>query len=165
MPFLPRFLPRNQRINLGNSFLLIELFDRHGTSEEGVDIEFSGLGALAQELEDPFYPAHELREEAVVVRVDLVHEFVEVVFVSLTEVDEGLDCLVGVGGDILFAAFVDNLFSSAIVISKEMVAEGTYCDHIVDEDSKVCNTVVDIRRLVNPNKRLIEDRKQISQKL
>ena len=37
-------------------------------------------------------------------------EFVEVVFVALAEVNEGLDRLVRIGGDVLFAAFVDNLF-------------------------------------------------------
>ena len=37
-------------------------------------------------------------------------EFVEVMFVALAEVDEGLDCLVRVGRDVLFPAFVNNLF-------------------------------------------------------
>jgi fumarate reductase subunit C len=64
---------------------------------------------LAKEFEYPFYPAHELREETVVVRVDFVNEFVEVVFVSLAEVDESLDGLIGVCGNILFLAFVDDL--------------------------------------------------------
>lgn len=41
--------------------------------------------------------------------VNFVNEFVEIVFVALAEVDESLDCLVGVGGDVLFAAFVDDL--------------------------------------------------------
>jgi hypothetical protein len=36
-------------------------------------------------------------------------KFVEIVFVALAEVDEGLDRLVRVGRDVLFAAFVDNL--------------------------------------------------------
>ena len=46
-------------------------------------------------------------------RVHLVNELVEVVFVALAEVDEGLDCLVRVGGDILLAAFVDDLLLRA----------------------------------------------------
>jgi hypothetical protein len=50
-----------------------------------------------------------LGEEAVVVGVDFVDEFVEVVFVAGAEVDECLDCLVGVGRDVLFAAFFDYL--------------------------------------------------------
>ena len=36
-------------------------------------------------------------------------EFVEVVFVAGAEVDEGLYGLVGVGRDVLFLAFLDNL--------------------------------------------------------
>jgi hypothetical protein len=50
-----------------------------------------------------------LAKESVVVRVDFVYKFVEVVFVALAEVDEGLDCLVGVCRDVLFAAFLDDL--------------------------------------------------------
>ena len=37
-------------------------------------------------------------------------EFVEVVFVALTKVNKRLDGLVGVGGDVLFPAFFDDLF-------------------------------------------------------
>ena len=51
---------------------------------------------MAQELEDPFDPAHELCEEPVIVRVYLVDELVEVVFVALAEVNECLDGLVRV---------------------------------------------------------------------
>jgi len=50
-----------------------------------------------------------LGEEAVIVGVNFVDELVEVVFVALAEVDESLDGLVGVGGDVLFAAFIDDL--------------------------------------------------------
>lgn len=42
-------------------------------------------------------------------RVDFVHELVEVVLVALAEVDESLDCLVRICGDVLLAAFLDNL--------------------------------------------------------
>jgi hypothetical protein len=41
--------------------------------------------------------------------VDFVDEFVEIMFVALAKVDEGLDCLVRVRGDVLLAAFVDDL--------------------------------------------------------
>ena len=40
--------------------------------------------------------------------VDLVHEFVEIVLVARTEVDEGLDGLVRVGGDVLPLAALDD---------------------------------------------------------
>ncbi len=92
-----------------------------------------------------------------------VHEFVEVVFVALAEVDEGLDRLVGVGGDVLLAAFVDNLFNSLGKIQTN--DRLPYLNHVVDENRKVCDAVVDIRRLVNPNKWLIEDREEIPEQL
>ena len=56
---------------------------------------------MAKELEDPLQPAHEGGEEAVIMDVDLVDEFVEVVLVAGAEVDEGLDGLVRVSGDVL----------------------------------------------------------------
>tara|TARA_R110002060_G_scaffold44781_1_gene56133 strand:+ start:202 stop:669 length:468 start_codon:yes stop_codon:yes gene_type:complete len=111
VPFLAGFLPGDEGVDFGDGFVLVELADGDGAREEGVDVELAGFGALAEELEDTFDPAHELGEEAVVMGVDFVDEFVEVVFVALAEVDEGLDCLVGVGGDVLFTAFVDDLFS------------------------------------------------------
>lgn len=43
-------------------------------------------------------------------RVNFMDEIVEIMFVALAEVDEGLDCLVGVGGYVLLAAFLDDLF-------------------------------------------------------
>lgn len=109
MPLLARLLPRDQPVDLGDGGIFVELVDRHGTFEERVHIELAGGGALAQELEDAFYPAHELCEEPVVVRVHFVHEFVEVVLVARAEVDEGLDGLIGVCGNVLFAAFFDDL--------------------------------------------------------
>lgn len=48
-----------------------------------------------------------------------VDKFVEVVFVALAEVDEGLDCLVGVGGDVLFAAFFDDLLLLSVLNSQK----------------------------------------------
>lgn len=41
--------------------------------------------------------------------VHLVHELVEIVLVSGAEIDEGLDCLIGIGGDVQLAGFVDDL--------------------------------------------------------
>ena len=41
--------------------------------------------------------------------VNFMHEFVEVVFVTLAKVNKSLDSLIGVCGNVLLAAFVDNL--------------------------------------------------------
>jgi hypothetical protein len=50
-----------------------------------------------------------LGEEAVVVGVDFMDEFVKVMFVALAEVNEGLDSLVWVGGDVLLTTPFDDL--------------------------------------------------------
>jgi len=71
--------------------------------------------------------------------VYLVDKLVEVVFVSGAKVDEGLDCLVGVGGNILSLACFDDT------------------DHVVKECSEICDAIVDICRLVDSYKGLIED--------
>jgi len=76
------------------------------------------------------------------VGVDFVDEFVEIMFVALAEVDEGLDCLVGVCGDVLFAAFVDDLRFVSGRLRREVL--GNYLDHVVDEDGEVCDAVVNI---------------------
>lgn len=165
MPFLAGFLPRDEGVDFGDGFVLVELADRDGTCEEGVDVELAGFGALAEEFQDAFYPAHELGEEAVVVGVDFVDEFVEVVFVSLAEVDEGLHGLVGVGGDILLAAFVNDLLSRLSVKYTLDRDREAYRDHIIDEDCKVCDAVVHVCGLIHTNKRLVEDGEEISQKL
>ena len=91
--------------------------------------------------------------------VDFVDEFIEVVLVSLAEVDEGLDCLVGVGGDVLLTAFVDDL----VLLVGVGVGGRTYLDHVVDEDREVGDAVVDVRRLVYPDQRFVEDRKEVSE--
>jgi hypothetical protein len=92
--------------------------------------------------------------------VHFVDEFVEVMFVALAEIDEGLYCLVWVGGDVLLAAFVDDL----VFISRDLRAKegGTYMDHVIDEYCEVGYRVVDVCRLVDANKRLIEDREEVS---
>jgi len=96
-------------IDFRNGLLLVELAYRHGTREEGVDVELSGLGTLTEEFQDTFYPTHQLGEKTIVMGVHFMHKVVEVVLMALAEVDEGLYSLVGVGGYVLFAAFVDNL--------------------------------------------------------
>lgn len=75
--------------------------------------------------------------------VDFVDEFVEVVFMALAEVDEGLDCLVGVYGNVLLAAFLDHLTNLLACVSE--INAVTYLYHVVDEVGKVSDAVVDIR--------------------
>ena len=76
-----------------------------------------------------------------------VHEFVEVMFVALTQVDEGLDGLVGISRNILFATFVDHK------------------DHVVDKDGEIGDTVVDVGGLVDSYQGLVKDCEEIFKKL
>lgn len=79
--------------------------------------------------------------------MDLVNELVEVIFVSSAKVDECLHSLVGIGRDVGALG----CFNRA--------------DDVIHEDSEIRDTVVDIRRLVHPNKRFVEDSEQITEQL
>lgn len=87
--------------------------DTNSTGDEGVDVNFSGLGTLAEEFEDILNPAHELSEETIVMRMHLVDKFVEVVLMPLAEINERLNCLVRVCRDVLLSAFIDDLYMLA----------------------------------------------------
>lgn len=102
---------------------------------------------MAQELENAFQPAHELRKEAVIVYVDFMYEFVEIVLVTTTKVDERLHGLIWVGRDVLSLGFVED-------------SKG-----IVGEERKISDAIIDICRFVNADKRLIEDGKEVPEKL
>jgi hypothetical protein len=65
------------------------------------------------------------------VEVDLMNELIEVVLVARTKVDECLNCLVRVCGDLLSLASLDGL------------------DRIIDEYREICDAVVDVRGLVD----------------
>lgn len=56
---------------------------------------------MAEKLEDALQPAHELGKETIVVYMDLMDELVEIVLVPGAKVDEGLDGLIWVCGDVL----------------------------------------------------------------
>ena len=75
----------------------------------------------------------------------LVDELVEVIFVSCAQVDEGLHCLVGICGNFLTLASLDCL------------------DGIIDEHREICDAVVDIGRLVDAHKRLVEDGEKVAE--
>jgi hypothetical protein len=77
----------------------------------------------------------------------LVHELVEIIFVSRAQIDEGLDRLVGVSRNLLSLTSFDSL------------------DGIVNEHGEVSNAVVHVRRLVNANKRFVENGKEVAEEL
>lgn len=71
--------------------------------------------------------------------VYFVDEFIEIVFVAGAEVDEGLDGLIRVSGDVLsLAGFND-------------------ANHIINERGEICDAIVDICRLVDSDELFIEN--------
>ena len=79
--------------------------------------------------------------------VDLVDEFVEVLLVAAAEVDEALDRLIGVGGDVLALRGVED-------------AEG-----VVGEGGEVGDGVVDVGGFVDPHERLVEDGEEVAEQV
>ena len=102
---------------------------------------------MAQELKDTFQPTHELIKESVVVDMDLVYKFVEIVLVTRTEIDECLDGLVGICRNLLPLAGFDGL------------------DRVIDEHGEIGNTVVYVRRFIHTDERFIEDGEKIAEEL
>ena len=147
MPLLALLLPFDERVDLLDGFRFVDVLHVHGALEEGVHVEFPALGAVAQEFEDPLQPAHERGEEPVVVDVDLVDELVEVLLVAAAEVDEALDGLVGVGGDVLALGGVED-------------AEG-----VVGEGGEVGDGVVDVGGFVDPHEGLVEDGEEVAEEV
>ena len=131
VPFLALFLPLDERVDLRDRYVFIDAVHVDGALEKRIHIELTSFRAMAEELEDPFEPAHELLEETVVVDVDFVDELIEVVLVALAEVDEGLDGLVGVGGDVLALGFFHD------------------GEHVVGENGEVGDAVVDVGGFVD----------------
>lgn len=102
---------------------------------------------MTQKLEDALKPAHKLVEKPVVVGMYLVDELVEIVFMAGTQVNEGLNCLIRICRDLL------------------PLARFNHSNSVVNEHGKVGNTVVDACRLVDTNKRFIENGEQISEQM
>lgn len=90
-----------------------------------------------------------------------MYEFIEVVLVALAKINECLDGLVWVSRNVLFSAFINDL--KYVRMNPEHGTLHTNLYHIVDENSKVCDAVVYIGRLVHTNQRLVEDREEITQ--
>lgn len=76
-----------------------------------------------------------------------MHEFVEVVLVSAAQVDEGLDGLVGVGGDVLALAGLED------------------AEHVVGEVGEVGDGGVDVGGFVDAHEGLVEDGEEIAEKV
>lgn len=79
--------------------------------------------------------------------VDFVDEFIEVVFVAGAEVDEGLDRLVGVGGDVLALGALDG------------------DEHVIGEGGEVGDAVVDVGGFVDAHEGFVEDGEEVSEEL
>ena len=79
--------------------------------------------------------------------VDLVDEFVEVVFVAGAKVDEGLDGLVRVGGDVLALGALDG------------------DEHVVGEGGEVGHAVVDVGGFVDAHEGFVEDGEEVAEEL
>ena len=102
---------------------------------------------MAKELEDTFQPAHQRAEETVVVDVHLMDEFIEVVLVAGAEVDEGLDGLVGVGGDVLALGGVKD-------------GEG-----VVSKGGEVGDAGVNVGGFVDADEGLVEDCEEVAEEM
>lgn len=79
--------------------------------------------------------------------VNFVDEFIEVVFMAGAEVDEGLDCLVRVGGDVLALGALDG------------------DEHVVGEGGKVRDAVVDVGGFVDAHEGFVENGKEVAEEL
>ncbi len=115
--------------------------------EQRIHVQPTGAGTVTQEVKDTLKPAHKLVKQSIIVLVYFVNEFVELVFVTGTEINESLDSLVGICGDFLPLTSL-NCF-----------------DRVVYKYCKIGDTAVDIGRFVDADKRLIEDCEQVPEKL
>ena len=147
MPLLPLLLPLDQRVDFLNRDILINLSHIDRALKQRIHVQLPALGPISQELEDPFQPAHELAEETVVVDVDFVNEFVEVIFVAGAEVDEGLDRLVRVGGDVLALGALDGV------------------EHVVGEGGEVGDAIVDVGGFIDAYEGFVEDGEEVAEEL
>lgn len=79
--------------------------------------------------------------------VHLVNELVEIVLVTGAEIDEGLDGLVRVGGDVL------------------ALGRGEDGEHVVEKGGEVGDGVVDVGGFVDADERLVEDGEKVAEEL
>ena len=102
---------------------------------------------MTEELEYPFNPGHEGGEETVIMDMNFMDEFVEVVLVAGAEVDKGLNGLVRVCGDVLALEGGEN-------------GEGVVC-----EGGKVRDGVVDVSGLVDADEGFVENCEEVAEEV
>jgi len=150
VPALARHLPLDEARDLGDGAAAVDRAGVDGCAEHGVHVQRVVAGAaraVLQERQDPLHPPHQVAEQPVVVDVHLVDEFVQVVLVPCAQVDEGLHCLVRVGGEILALGRFDR------------------SDCVTDEHGEVGDAAVYVGRLVHAHKRLVEDLEEVTEEL
>lgn len=79
--------------------------------------------------------------------VDFVDEFVEIVLMSSAEVNEGLDCLIWIGGNVL------------------PLSGGEDGEHVVGKGSEVGNGVVDIGGFVDADERFVKNGEEVAEEV
>ena len=147
MPFLALFLPFDKRVNFCYGSVFVNMANVDGALEEGVHVQFPTLGPVTEELEDALNPSHESGEEAIVMDVDFVDEFVEVVLVAGAEVDKSLNGLVRVGGDIL------------------TLEGGEDGESVVCKGGEVGDGVVDVGGFVYADEGFVEDCEEVTEEV
>lgn len=109
VPLLPRLLPGDERVDLLYSLFLLYNATANSSLKQRINIKLPVLGAMPKEFKYAFDPAHELREEAVVMGVYLMNKLVKVVLVSLAQINKRLDGLVRICRGVLLSALIDGL--------------------------------------------------------
>ena len=102
---------------------------------------------MTEELKDPLYPSHESGEEAIIMDVDFMDEFVEVVLVAGAEVDKSLNGLVRVGRDILTLEGGED-------------GEGVVC-----KGGEVGHGIVDVGGFVYADEGFVKDCKEVTEEV
>ena len=148
MPSFPCRLPFDEINDLACGELLVNSATFDAALEQSVHIECcTALRTMLEEFENRFDPLHERSEEAVVMQVHFVNELVQVVLVTLAEVDEHLYCLVRVGGDVLPLGRFDD------------------ADCVIHECSEVGDRAVHIGGFVDTDERFVEDGEEVAEKV
>ena len=115
------------------------------TLEKGIHVKFPTCRTMSQKAQDAFQPSHQLAKQPVIVDVYLVHEFVKVVLVACTDVDECLDGLIGICRHILPLALLND------------------ADCVVGKGGEIGDGVVYICGFVYADERLIENGEKITE--